>query len=82
MKTLLDITSAFVGENSNFFTPEMLQGKPICEVFFKFHFKIIGFHSTKFVFCVFWSLFLYIYNIIASDVVGDIAEITPMKEKI
>lgn len=71
MKTLLDITSAFVGENSNFFTPEMLQGKPICEVvylcFFKLHYKIIGFHSTKFVFCVFWSLFLYMYNIIASD---------------
>lgn len=85
MKTLLDITSAFVGENSNFFTPEMLQGKPICEVvylcFFKLHYKIIGFHSTKFVFCVFWSLFLYMYNIIASDVVGDVAEITPMKEK-
>uniref|UniRef100_A0A8W8IG08 Uncharacterized protein n=1 Tax=Magallana gigas TaxID=29159 RepID=A0A8W8IG08_MAGGI len=28
MKTLLDITSAFVGENSNFFTPEMLQELP------------------------------------------------------
>lgn len=28
MKTLLDITSAFVGENSNFFTPEMLQDLP------------------------------------------------------
>jgi hypothetical protein len=27
MKTLLDITSAFVGENSNFFTPDVLQGK-------------------------------------------------------
>ncbi|XP_022318510.2 uncharacterized protein LOC111121498 [Crassostrea virginica] len=28
MKTLLDITSAFVGENSNFFTTEMLQELP------------------------------------------------------
>ncbi|XP_062601438.1 uncharacterized protein LOC134263145 [Saccostrea cucullata] len=28
MKSLLDITSAFVGENSNFFTPEMLQELP------------------------------------------------------
>ncbi|XP_048761257.1 uncharacterized protein LOC125670230 isoform X2 [Ostrea edulis] len=28
MKTLLDITSAFVGENSNFFTPDILQELP------------------------------------------------------
>uniref|UniRef100_K1Q0D1 Leucine-rich repeat-containing protein 41 n=1 Tax=Magallana gigas TaxID=29159 RepID=K1Q0D1_MAGGI len=35
MKTLLDITSAFVGENSNFFTPEMLQDLQCTELWKK-----------------------------------------------
>lgn len=49
--------------------------------FLKFYFKIIGFYLIKFVFCVFWLLFLYMYNIIVSDVVGDRVEIILMKEK-